>query len=885
MEITREKIIAYCKKKIANQDKRYLKRLIWEISEIDAKDKWNYFINLVLYKKKFEKNKNNLLMPYVLGIVPDFNIEKPPECAYGEFPDIDVDYIGPVRDYLKNDWAKKQFGQKYVCSIGNYTTFGIKSALIDMARVHGVPRDKILSLTKDLETKDEEGKPLTWDSAMRIYPALKEFCDQNQDVAKAAKKLLNRNRGMGVHAGGLIISSIPLTDMVPLVKRKDSPQASAWVEGLNGQDLQPVGLVKFDLLVISNLQQISQCCELIKNRHNLNSICALEGQSDWSDVDKWRNDAKSLEMANEGDLKCIFQFDSEGIRKLAKDGGVTSFEDLVAYSSIYRPGPLNMKMHERYIERKQGREKYQLHPILEKILGKTYGVMVYQEQVMQILNQVGNIPLKDCEAVRKAISKKKFETFAKYKDMFINNGQVNLNCSEKETDNLWSQVVSFSEYGFNRSHAVAYTYISSRLLYLKAHYPLEFYASILKCENNSDKIKEYKFEAKSHSIEMMPLDLNFSKETFSLVDNKLYFGFSNIKGIGEEPAKRIVDGQPYTGFQDFLNRFGTDAPVLKALIGLRCFRESDPVTLWKYLEFYKEFKKKVVTKDIRVQSNLEKFDNVFFELTEGKEKLTLNLISGEDPFSDSYWTKYDIDFDVEIVKEFECEPEDAEYSKVVVRPIKVEETGLLIEEERLKHYRKTKIKRKMNRLRELKKLWNKRKQVLEKNKSIFNIPDFDSFKHDKYEIDKKLQKEFEDLFVCEKKYYGFVWTSKLSDCPEATGKTFSLRKENKTGNGYVEFEIISAKKYKTSKGADYLQIKGQDADGVEERINVWSEDLSRWQQELKEGNLIRMKVSLPNNGFNTFSIESNRSKNYMKRNLLWATKEEDPRVVVLKEKN
>lgn len=885
MEITREKLISYCQKKISDKDKRYNKRLVWEIAEIDAKDKWNYFINFVLYKKKFEKNKNNLLVPFLLGIVPEFDIEKNPECIYGEFPDIDVDYIGPVRDYLKNEWAKKQFGQEFVCSIGNYTTFGIKSALIDMARVHGVAREEILALTKDLEAKDEEGKPLTWDSAMRLYPALKEFCDKNTDVAKAAKKLLNRNRGMGVHAGGLIISSMPLTDMVPLVKRKDSPQASAWVEGLNGQDLQPVGLIKFDLLVISNLQQISQCCELIKKRHNINSICALDGQSDWSDVDKWRNDSKALSMANEGDLKCIFQFDSEGIRKLAKDGGVTSFEDLVAYSSIYRPGPLNMKMHERYIERKRGREKYSLHPIIENILGKTYGVMIYQEQVMQILNKVGNIPLKDCEAVRKAISKKKFETFAKYKEMFISNGQVNLNYSEQEIDDLWNQIISFSEYGFNRSHSVAYTYISSRLLYLKAHYPLEFYTSILKCENNSDKIKEYRFEAKTHNIEMMPLSLNDSGETFGLVDDKLYFGFSNIKGIGEEPAKRIVACQPYVNFEDFLNRFGTDAPVLKALIGLRCFKDADPVTLWKYSEFYKEHKKKISDKETRYKTNMEKFEKIFLEITEGKELISLDQIKGDNPFSDSYWQKYDNDFEVEVLKEFECEPEDAEYSKIVVRTIKVEETGLMIEEERLKHYRKSTCKKKANRLRELQKLWTKRKQLIEKSKDVLSVPSLSDFKADNYEIEKKLRKEFEDIFACEKKYYGFVWTSKLLDFEGATGKTFALRKENKAGNGYVEFEIISAKKYKTKKDSDYLQIIGQDIDGVEERINIWSEDLIRWKEELKEGNLIRMKVSLPSNGFSTFSIESNRSKNYTKKNLLWSTKEEDPRVILLKGKN
>ena len=223
----------------------------------------------------------------------------------------------------------------------------------------------------------------------------------------------------GVHAGGLIISRMPISDLVPLTKRKDSPQASAWVEGLNGQDLQPVGLIKFDLLVISNLLQIARCCDLIKKRHNIDGIFARPGESDWTDVQAWRSDKKALALANAGDMKCIFQFDSDGIRKLVVDGGVDRFEDLVAYAALYRPGPLNEKMHTRYVERKRGREKFSLHPLLQPVLSKTYGVMVYQEQIMKILHIVGNIPLKDCEIVRKAISKKKIELFIKYKEMFI----------------------------------------------------------------------------------------------------------------------------------------------------------------------------------------------------------------------------------------------------------------------------------------------------------------------------------------------------------------------------------------------------------------------------------------------------------------------------------
>jgi len=472
-----------------NLGEKYRKRLEWELREIDVQGKAEYFLKLFSEKNKC-KNTNNIIVPWLLGICDDFNVDVDPKFVQGDMPDIDVDYLSEVRDYLKNKWALETFGEEYVCNISNYTTFGMKSALIDMARVHDNPREEILELTKNLDSKDEDGNVMTWESAMELYPKLKKYCEDHPEATAAAHKLINRNRGMGQHAGGLIISSVPLSDMVPLVKRKDNPQASAWVEGLNGQDLQPVGLVKFDLLVISNLKQISTCCELVKKRKNIKSICANNDDSDWTDVSSWRNDQKSLAMANEGDLKCIFQFDSEGIRRLVKAGGVDRFEDLVAYTALYRPGPLGMLMHERYTKRKKEEEEYTLHPLIEPILGNTYGVMVFQEQIMKILNIVGEIPLRDCEVVRKAISKKKAEAFKKYEIMFIENGQKNLDATQEEVQSLWEQIKSFAEYGFNMSHSVAYTYVSSRLLYLKAHHPQEFYAAVLSCETLSDKIKD-----------------------------------------------------------------------------------------------------------------------------------------------------------------------------------------------------------------------------------------------------------------------------------------------------------------------------------------------------------------------------------------------------------
>ena len=372
----------------------YKKRLKWETQEIICKEKQEYFLTLFDKKVRYPKNENNLLICWLLGLAPDFDIKRDPANVFtGDLPDIDVDYIPMVRDYLKNEWAPKTFGADYVCNIGNYTTFGIKSALIDMVRVFGGDRDEIMAITKSLEAKDDEGNPLTWDSALNLYPELKNFVDKNPEIAEATKKIINRNRGMGVHAGGLIVSSIPLHDLVPLVKRKDSPHASAWVEGLHGQDLQPVGLIKFDLLVISNLLQIARCCEMVKKRRGIAGICNRPDEADWTDVDQWRNDPTALAMANAADLKCIFQFDSEGIRGLVRAGGVDRFEDLVAYSAIFRPGCLKVSMDKRYVERKKGREKFELHPLIKPILEKTYGVMVYQEQIMQILHKVGNLSL------------------------------------------------------------------------------------------------------------------------------------------------------------------------------------------------------------------------------------------------------------------------------------------------------------------------------------------------------------------------------------------------------------------------------------------------------------------------------------------------------------
>lgn len=437
----------------------YKNRLALEVKELDVLEEHEYFLKLVKEGKRFLENENNLLVPYLLGLCPDFNIDKEPAYNQGEFPDIDMDYLPAVRDHLKNEWAVKEYGRDFVCSIGTYGTLGIKAAMLDMARIHGVPKDEVQMVTKQVQDKDDEGEAMEWDKALELYADFKGFCDRHPDVATAAKMMLERNKSGGVHAGGLIISSKPIHNFVPLEVRsvkkeqKHGVLVSAWCEGQATQDLQPVGLVKFDLLVVDGLMQIAQACELIRQRHGIERINALPGGRNWSDT-AYLNDPKALAMADKADLKCVFQFGSDGIRTMVKRGGVDSFDDLMAYSALYRPGPLNMGMDKHFCDRKKKVEAWTIHPLLFPILGKTYGVLVFQEQCMQVLHTVGLIPLIHCEKVRKAISKKKIALFGKYKEQFIVNGQVTLGETEEFVRDLWDQIEAFADYGFNASMTI-----------------------------------------------------------------------------------------------------------------------------------------------------------------------------------------------------------------------------------------------------------------------------------------------------------------------------------------------------------------------------------------------------------------------------------------------
>lgn len=823
-----ERLTALCQQALSNknlsQDKRYITRLSWELSEIDAQDEVEYFLEIYDKKYRYATNENNLLTEWLLGSVEAIDVDQFPEFIYGELPDIDIDYLPQIKEHI-HEWAIRTFGINRVCAIGTYNCFGIKSTLLDMARVHDYDNKEINSITKKIGLKDDDGKTMTWEKALQLFPELKAYCDAKPEVAIATGKLLHRNRGMGSHAGGLIISSVDLNNIVPIVRGKDGRHTSAYPEGLHGTDLSPLGLIKFDVLAIKDLYKTVECCEIIKKRHGLSGIFSTDGQRDWSDT-SYLEDPKALALANQGKLFGVFQFDSTGIRELAKEGGVSCFDDIVAYTSLYRPGPMGEKMHKAYVNRKRGKEQYTLHPVLEKILGMTYGVMCYQEQVMKILHVVGGIPLKDCEIVRKAISKKKVEKFMKYKTMFLENGQKVLGWTLEQITELWQQIESFAEYGFNKSHAVAYSYITSRILTLKAHWPIEFYLTTIKNENDTDKVRMYKTDGEKNGIKFHRLDLNKSKENFAIIDDQIYIGFGNVKGIGEEAAARIVANQPYSSFEDFLNKFGTDARIIVPLVALRLF-EGDPKVLYEFYEFYKKGNQKRIT---RAKTNAESRQKVLGEV--------LEHLNGQ------------------------CEPTQEAIEKYILTDYATE-LG------------------KSDEVKELVKKLNKYKRNVESynEKVAADQPLTLELFEPTGEIDSELATMCEqDVSFAESEHYGFGWQHTLEKCPQFQNKRFSNFDDDDTlVSGPVEVVVVEEPKkvaMKKKENSFYYTVLLEDADWKRNTVTFWSNDYERWKEELVVGNLLRIQVRPPGD-YNRYTFFS------YPRNMRLPEKNQDPRLIKL----
>ncbi|WP_169763695.1 DNA polymerase III subunit alpha [Campylobacter mucosalis] len=479
-------------------------------------------------------------------------------------PDIDVDFCQTRRGEII-DYVIEKYGKFNVAGVITFGKLLAKGVIRDVARVCGMPYAEADAMAKLIP--DELG--ITLKDAYEKEPKIKELIESNVNASrvwKFALDLENLNRNAGQHAAGVVISNEELWHKTPLFRQPNSEE-NHYVTQYSLKYLEDVDLIKFDFLGLKTLTVIDNAIKLIKQRFNKDIV--------WEQIDK--NDQKVYKMIQSGDAIGIFQIESEGMRKLGTSLRPDCFEDIVAMLALYRPGPMESGMLDDFVKRKHGEAAitYAFNE-LEPILSPTYGVIVYQEQVMQIVQTIGGFSLGGADLVRRAMGKKDPELLQKQKDLFVD-GAIKMGFDSQKSGDLFDLILKFAGYGFNKSHSAAYAYVTFQTAYLKAYYPAEFMAALLTSEeNNTDKIVKYIDEAKRLKIELLPPDINHSTREFSVVNSngvdKIIYGFGALKGVGESAVESIIDERKngeFLNLDDFVSRvdsFKINKKVIESLI-------------------------------------------------------------------------------------------------------------------------------------------------------------------------------------------------------------------------------------------------------------------------------------------------------------------------------
>lgn len=451
-------------------------------------------------------------------------------------PDIDIDFPDIRRDQVI-EYVAEKYGKMHVAHIITFGTFAAKAAIRDTARVFGLSSKEMEQLSKMMPSR----LGLTLESAVRESAQFRniiESSEQNRLMFETALKIEGLPRHTSIHAAGVVISEDPLVNTIPIKEGSDG----VYVTQLPMEDLEKIGLLKMDFLGLRNLTLLEQIIKSIKI-HTGKTI-RLENIP--------FADEKTFKLLQNGDTTGIFQLESEGMRKVLRELKPTEFEDIVAVNALFRPGP--MENIPTYIRRKHGKEKVQYpHPDLKPILDFTYGVIVYQEQIMQIAAVLSGYSLGEADLLRRAVSKKKREVLDQQRRRFVS-GAAAKGYSEKTANATYDLIVRFANYGFNRSHAVAYSFIAWQLAWLKAHYPKYFMAALLTSViGNEDKIALYTAEAKQKGIEILPPSINKSNFPFLAEKEGIRFSLRAIKGLGVAALKEILQARESGPFKDLFD--------------------------------------------------------------------------------------------------------------------------------------------------------------------------------------------------------------------------------------------------------------------------------------------------------------------------------------------
>ncbi|MBI5100619.1 MAG: DNA polymerase III subunit alpha [Nitrospirae bacterium] len=472
-------------------------------------------------------------------------------------PDIDVDFCQDRRGEVIQ-YVSERYGRDHVAQIITFGTMAAKAAIRDVGRAMDIPYAEVDRIAKLVPTTLK----ITIEHALRDEPQLRDLYDSDPQVKELldiAMRLEGLNRHASTHAAGIVISPVPLTEYTPLYK---SPSDESIVTQFDMGSVEGMGLLKFDFLGLKTLTVIQKTLQLLKlggREITLNDIPL--------------DDKETYDLLSSGHTTGVFQLESAGMRDILVKMTPNRFEDLIALVALYRPGPIGSGMIDDFIKRKKGKVavKYDL-PQLKEILDETYGVILYQEQVMRIANKLANFSLGQADILRKAMGKKNAEVMSKQKEHFVG-GAVKNGISEKKAEKIFDLIAMFAEYGFNKSHSAAYAYVSFQTAYLKTHYPVEFMAATLSADmNDTDKIVKSINECRKMKIGILPPDINMSDKEFKVVDNVIRFGLAAVKGVGEAAIESIIEvrneGGPFKSISDFVSRVDTRKVNKKVLEGL-----------------------------------------------------------------------------------------------------------------------------------------------------------------------------------------------------------------------------------------------------------------------------------------------------------------------------
>lgn len=475
-------------------------------------------------------------------------------------PDFDIDFCVEGRDRVLQH-VRERYGENAVSQIITFGTLAAKAVVRDVTRV----QDKPYGLGDELTGMISDEPGITLDKAVAANASMKAFIDGNEDaqeIMAMARRLEGVVRNAGKHPGGVVIAPGKLTDFAPLYRDEEGNLMTQF----DKNDVEEVGLVKFDFLGLTTLTIIDRAVGMINARHGPGTVDPESLPLD---------DGKVYRLLQSGETTSVFQLESASIRSLIRRLKPSCFEDIVALVALHRPGPMDLKMDASYISRKHGHEKVSyLHPGLEPILSETYGVILYQEQVMRIAQELAGYTLGQADSLRSAMSKKLQDVMDRERGRFIEGAKAN-GVDARVAGKIFSQMETFARYGFNKSHAAVYALLAWRTAWLKAHYPAFYMAAVLTAEKgDSKKLLAPVDECRAMGIRILPPDINSSERDFTVSeDGAIVYGLGAVKGAGARPVDIILDARreqgPFAGLTDLCRRVDpqqANRQIMEALI-------------------------------------------------------------------------------------------------------------------------------------------------------------------------------------------------------------------------------------------------------------------------------------------------------------------------------